>query len=118
MMKYLRQYEGFNLSAFLTGKVLKCAGSGPWSDFATKELRGTKLTLVIAEDHTVYRQKPGENYTNQFEKFIVKVPKTDLVVAPGAVVELVDAVATVYGDYRNQLSVTAADIKIVQPNKA
>ena len=73
---------------------------------------------MIAEDHTVYRQKPGENYTNQFEKFIVKVPKTDLVVAPGAVVELVDAVATVYGDYRNQISVTAADVKIIQPNKA
>ena len=36
-------------------------------------------------------------------------------VAPGTVVELVNPTAVVYGEYRNQLSVTAEDVHIVQP---
>ena len=116
-MYYLNQFLEFNLNAFLNGKTLMCVGSMPWLDYVTKELRGTKLSLVISEDRTEYRQKPGEQRTNQFENINVKVPKNDLKVAPGAVIELMDAVATVFGEYRNQLSVTAADIKVVQSGK-
>ena len=117
-MKYLNQFIKFDISAFLKGKLLVCVGTAPWNDYTTKELLGTKLSVVISEDHTEYRQKPGENHTNQYEKFNVKVPKVNLDVASGTVIELTDSVATVYGEYRNQLSVTASDIRVIQPAKA
>ena len=59
-------------------------------------------------------------YSNLFEKFTVKVFK-DINVPVGATVELVNPVGTVYGEFRNQLSVRADDVRIVgggQPAKA
>lgn len=48
----------------------------------------------------------------------VKIPGKTLNIAPGTVVELVNPVGTVYGDYRNQLSIRAEDVKVIQPAKA
>lgn len=40
----------------------------------------------------------------------------DINIPVGVQVVPVDGVATIYGDYRNQLSVRVADIKMVQPS--
>lgn len=116
-MKYLNQFLKFDALSFFKGKTLVAVETAPWYDFETKNLMGTKVVVVIFKDHTKYNRKQGENHTNQFEKLNVKVPKADLKVPSGAVVELMDAVATVYGEYRNQLSVTANDIRVVSANQ-
>lgn len=68
---------------------------------------------MIYRDDTAYVQKEGESITNRFEKLSFKVNK-DVEVPAEAIIEPVDAVATVYGDYRNQLSVKCADIKVLR----
>ena len=68
---------------------------------------------LIVKDETQYRQKDGEHVTNKFESFIVKIPKTevnDLVDRP---VRIINPVATVYGQYRNELSVKADDVQAI-----
>ena len=47
------------------------------------------------------------------EKLTVKVPK-DVDVPMNSHVRLVNVYATVYGNYRNQLSVTADDIEVIK----
>ena len=51
-----------------------------------------------------------------FEKFVIKVRKV-ISIPENTYVMPVNGVGSVYGDYRNNLSVTADDIKILQPTK-
>ena len=76
-------------------------------------MRGEKVDVVILTDETEYKAKPGEIVTNRFEKLTVKIPKT-LDVPINVMVEMVNPKASIYGEYRNQLSVVADDIRIVQ----
>ena len=112
-MKKLVQFQRFDILAFVHGKEFTVCGIGEWLDFATKAHLGTKLEVVISKDNTVYIQKDGEHITNLFEKLVFKVPK-DIKVPMGAIVEPVNAVATIYGEYQNNLSVKADDVKVVQ----
>lgn len=111
-MKGLSLYLSFNWRDFAKGKTLKAVSCGPWVDFETKAHMGTKVEVVIAEDDTIYPTKEGKVISNLYERMQVKVPK-DITVPVGAVVELVGVVATVYGDYRNKLSVRAEDVRVV-----
>ena len=115
MMKYLNQFLSFGCDAFFCGKVLQSVACGPLSDYTSKQTSGSKLTAVIVKDETEYHAKSGEIASNLYEKLTIKVPGKMLNVAPGTVVELVNPTAVVYGEYRNQLSVTAEDVHIVQP---
>ena len=117
-MKYLTQFLHFDCSAFFSGKILQVISCKQWADFTSKEIVGSKITAVIVEDKTPYRVKDDEQASNIYEKISIKIPTKTLNVAPGTVVELVNPVGTVYGDYRNQLSIRAEDIKIVQNGKA
>ena len=117
-MKYLTQFLHFDCSRFFSDKTLQVVGCKQWSDFTTKDIVGTRLTAVIVEDKTPYRVKDGEQASNIFEKISIKIPGKTLNIAPGTVVELVNPVGTVYGDYRNQLSIRAEDVKVIQPAKA
>lgn len=113
-MKKLSAFLQFMLAIFLDGKVLKVSAVKPWVDFETKEHKGTAVEVVIVEDGTQYPpSKDGSVVTNLYEKFTVKVPK-DITVPVGAVVEIINGVGTVYGEYRNQLSVKADDVRVVQ----
>ena len=85
--------------------------------FCHERTHGNKVDVVIAEDNTAYDTKDGENVTNQYEKLSFKIKK-DVKVPMNARVIPVNPVAVVYGEYRNQLSVTADDIKVVVPQKA
>lgn len=112
-MKAIYAFLKFMLVEFLQGKELTVIGCGPWVDFETHEEKGTKVEVAITKDMTDYPPaKDGRVVSNLFEKFSVKVPKA-VSVPVGAVVTIVNGTATVYGDYRNQLSVRAEDVKVV-----
>lgn len=111
-MKKLSQFLKFDMEAFSRDKVYVSTGQSPWNDFDTKEHLGTKIEAFIAEDKTPYKCKDGEVVSNRFEKIIFKIKK-DVNVPVNARVMPVNPVAVVYGDYRNQLSVTADDIRVI-----
>ncbi len=113
-MKKLNQFVKFDGPGFFADKKLMVTGCKPWVDFESKETLGTKLDVVITEDNTIYREKDGEHISNLYEKFSVKISQK-VAVPSGTEITLVNPVGTVYGDYRNLLSVVVDDIKIVQP---
>ncbi len=115
-MKKLAQFMAFDFDAFSKGKVYQVTGVSEWVDFATKAHMGTKVEVCIVKDDTQYKQKDGENISNLYEKFSIKIPK-DTTCPVRAYVMPVKAVATVYGEYRNQLSVTADDIRVLQQGR-
>lgn len=115
-MKKLSQFLQFKFDDFSDGKVYRVVSVSPWADFETKKHMGTKVEVVIAEDNTQYATKGGEVVTNQYEKLTFKIKKDVTVPAKTRVIP-VNPVAVVYGDYRNQLSVTADDIKVIVPQK-
>lgn len=83
-----------------------------WSDYETTEKKGTRVEVAIMRDKTDYGD-PG--ISNLLEKFSIKIPR-EVHVPAGAIVEPIDGKGTVYGDYRNQLSVTAADVRVIPNN--
>ena len=110
-MKKLSQFMRFDFEAFSKEKIYQVIGISEWRDYETKKHMGTKLEVVITRDNTQYKQKEGENVSNRFEKLTFKICK-DINVPMNTSVMPINAVATVYGDYRNQLSVTADDIHV------
>lgn len=115
-LKKLNQFLKFDFEEFSKGKVFQVTGTSEWVDYATKAHAGTKIEVLIIKDNTQYKQKEGEHVTNAYEKLTFKVRK-DANVSVGTFVMPVNAAGTVYGDYRNQLSVTADDIRVITPNK-
>lgn len=115
-MKKLSQFMVFDIEAFLKGKLLRVTNVSEWVDYTTKVHMGSKVEVAITKDDTQYKQKDGESISNLYEKFNIKIPK-DVQVQVNAYVVPVNAVGTVYGEYRNQLSVTADDIRIRPVNK-
>lgn len=115
-MKKLSQFLCFDFDKFSEGKIFQATTIEKWVDFETKELMGTKVGAVIVKDNTPYKQKDGENVNNLFEKITFKIPKSVQVPA-NAYIMPVNAVGVVYGEYRNQLSVTADDIRILQKQR-
>ncbi|MBM6663503.1 hypothetical protein [Flavonifractor plautii] len=113
-MKGLNKFQSFNLSAFLEGKKLMCTGCRPWFNDSQKEI-GKKVDLVIIEDKTVYpTNKDGSTVTNLYEKVTVKVSRS-IDIPVEAIVTIVNGTATVFGEFRNQLSVRAEDVRVVTP---
>lgn len=115
-MKHLNEFLTFDIDGFLKDKALMTVSVKEWNDYDTKKHMGTKIEVVITKDNTPYRQKSGEQTTNRFEKLTIKVTK-DVNVPLESYVLPVNATATVYGEYRNMLSITADDIKVSQPKK-
>lgn len=115
-LKKLTQFLKFDWEAFAKGKTLQVIGTSEWVDYETKVHMGTKIEVVIVRDNTQYTQKEGEHVTNTFEKLTLKIRK-DVSVPMNTYVMPVNVTAKVYGDYRNQLSVTADDIRVITPSK-
>ena len=111
-MKGLNQFVAFNWDKFAEGKTFVATGISEYKDFETKQHLGTKVDAVIAEDRTIYQCKDGQMFSNRFEKITLKVVK-DVNVPMDAQIIPKGVTATVYGDYRNQLSVKCEDIEIV-----
>ena len=116
-MKKLSKFLKFDCQAFLNGKVLMVVGTAPWTDFDTKKVCGTTVEAVICKDETDYELNPGEQVSNLYEKVKIKVGKNDLKIPIRARIELVNPVGTVYGDFRNQLSLRCDDVRIIQMPK-
>ena len=116
-MKFLNQFVHFDWDRFIAGKILICNGTAPWTDRDTGALLGTKVECAIAEDATEYDRKAGDTTNNRYDKFTIKVEKP-VVVPANAKIKPVGVTATVYGDYRNQLSVKATDIEIIRDSKS
>lgn len=115
-MKGLNQFAVFDFERFCQGKRFVATASKAWVDYETKQHLGSVVTVAITEDQTVYKPgKDGKAISNLFEKMDWKVEQ-DVNIPVGAQVVPVDGVATIYGEYRNQLSVKVADIKVIQPS--
>lgn len=116
-MKHLGEFLHFDIEGFLKDKALMTVAVKEWNDYESKKHMGTKVEVVITQDNSPYRQKAGEQTTNRFEKLTFKIPK-DINVPLETYVVPVNAKATVYGEYRNMLSISAEDVRILQPKKA
>ncbi len=109
-MKNLHQFQEFNLPRFLDGKTLVVTGIKDLVDFETKAIIGSKVEVAITRDDTVYApNKKGEIASNLYEKLDIKVKLPNAVnVAIGDEVIISDnAIASVYGDYGDKISITA-----------
>ena len=111
-MKGLTQFLEFNYPAFAEGKTFVVTGISEYLDYETKAHLGTKVECVISSDNTVYKFKDGEEFSNLFEKITFKVSK-DVKFPLRTQVVPKNPVASIYGEYRNQLSVKCDDIVAV-----
>lgn len=112
-MRKLAQFLTFDWQRFVEGKTLLTIGSSDWVDFTTKNLLGTRVELVISQDKTKYDLNEGEQVSNIFEKFIVKIPE-QITVPLNKHVILHGVIAKPYGDFQQHLSVSAEKIEVVK----
>lgn len=114
MLRHLREYERFDLEVFIKLLELMVTNISVWEDYTTKARLGTKVEVVITKDDTPYQPgADGSVQTNLFEKLVFKVRKNDMYIKVGDIVVPEGAEAMVYGEYRNQLSITADDVVVV-----
>ena len=106
----------FNWDAFAEGKTFVVTGIDEYQDFETKAHLGTKVECVIASDKTPYSFKDGKTFTNRFEKITFKVSKDVNIPIESRVIPK-NVVASIYGEYRNQLSCKCSDIEVVIPKE-
>lgn len=105
-MKFLNYFLRFDLTGFLLGKRLLYVKALPWVE--EDQQKGSKVTVQIIEDKTVY---PKADMNNFGEQFVVKVrsvaPETFKQFKPlGTEVYITNVErATVYGEYKNNISV-------------
>ena len=111
-MKKLNMFTHFDYDGFAKGKRFMSTGIQPLKDFDSGKVIGTKVEAVIIQDNTNYGNKEGEVVSNQYEKLIFKVQK-HIDIPMNVEIRPVNAEATVYGDYRNQLSITAENIEVI-----
>ena len=107
-MRFLNQFLKFAADQFFMNKVLTVTGLREWLDHSTKAKLGWIVDAVITVDDTPYKCKDGVVANNLYEKLALKVEKKPAV-SVGDCVMPVNPVCTVYGDYRNQLSVRCDD---------
>lgn len=115
-MKHLNDFSFFDWTAFAKDKTFEVLSCNPWKDNDGKFF-GTKVETVIKEDHTQYQLRKDEvSVTNQYEKITFKVTGDSLLDIPvGSIVAGKNVKATIYGDYRNQISVKCSDVDIIRP---
>lgn len=115
-MKYLTQFLKFHWQAFMRGKRLTATGVRELIDYQTKKPNGWCVDVAITEDKTEYRQKPGDNATNLYAQIAIKLEgaTTKPNVNVGDIVEVEgEPTCTVYGDYKDKLSVKASGVRVV-----
>lgn len=113
-MKFLSQFQQFDFDKFAKDKGFMVVGCSPWKEHGTNEILGTKVETVIYADNTEYKRTDGDSSTNRFEKLTFKVAKAGLEIPLDSIVKPVNPVATIWGEFRNQLSVKCSDMQIAQ----
>lgn len=112
-MDALYQFLVFDWDRFSAGKVFEIKCIKKWLDFKDKTtVLGTNVEVTIIQDDTIYKAKDGETITNLYEKFTFKLEKPiyEVKFVPGELVEPVNPRATIYGKYRDSLSVRVDDL--------
>lgn len=110
-LKHVKDHEKYDFGGFIAKMQLMVTNISVWEDYATKARLGTKVEVVIIKDDTPYQPGPdGHVQTNLYEKLVFKIRKNEVAVKVGDIVVPKGAEALVYGDYRNQLSITADDV--------
>lgn len=113
-MKSLTQFERFDIDAFLKGKVLLFVSEKDYQKYENGEpvgREGIRAELIIVKDETQYKE--GKTQDNVYEKLSVKIPTSNgsLNLALNEQVRIVNVKkASVYGKFRNDLSITAESI--------
>lgn len=110
-MKHLNKLTYFDTLKFLAGKDIRVVGDSDWVDYIDGKPsapKGTVYKCVIVQDHTLYDDETRGG--NDGESINIKIlgPKKEYKKLQK--IKLTDPVGKVYGDYRNQLSVTAGQI--------
>lgn len=115
-LKNLSHFTAFNAPQFLSRKELRFISATRWiekTDTSSEVEKGIKVSLLIYKDNSDY---PNEK-TDLGEQITVKVPFASLedfsVFQPMVTVCEVTNIekAVIYGEYRNQLSLTASVIE-------
>lgn len=114
IVKYLNQFQKFSADPFFSGKVLTVTGIREWLDHETKAKLGWIVDTVITVDNTPYKCKDGVVASNLYEKLALKMAGKPSV-SIGESVMPVNPVCTIYGEYRNQLSVRCDDVVVAAP---
>lgn len=111
-LKKLSRFQYFDFVGFAKGKRFMSVGQHEWKDFNTGDILGTKVEAAIVQDKTDYGVNDGEVISNMYEKLTFKVPM-NIDIPMNVEIYPVNAQATVYGDHRNQLSITAENIEVI-----
>lgn len=106
-MKGLTKFLVFSAPDFLRGKTLQFMQQSEWVDYDTEEVLGYKYRLIILEDETDYG---NYDIDNSGEKLDVKIRGNTIPIRKLELVQLVNPIGKVYGDYKNKLSIEADDI--------
>lgn len=111
-LKKLNQFRKFDIVEFLKAKDVRVVSQEPWQEKTPDgyQIIGTKLKCLILVDNTDYGA-PAHKGLNDGEALVVKVPKTPIEFQKFARLELISPTATVYGEFQNQLSIKAADVR-------
>lgn len=107
-MKRLNIFSHVDVETMVSNMELKAMKSEILSDFETKKELGAKYTVLIWSDSNDYGTTGVSNAGETFTvKMLGQKPKP---IETPIDIELVNPTGVIYGDYRNQLSVTADDI--------
>lgn len=111
-MKFLNQFQKFDFDTFAKEKAFMVIGCTPWKENGKDNILGTKVETVICADNTEYKRAEGDTSTNKFEKLTFKVSQIGLNIPTESIVRPVNPVATIWGEFRNQLSVKCSDMQV------
>lgn len=112
-LKKLNSMQLFNNAEFFEKKTYMLFGVEDLTDYDSKKVIGCKYKVVIFQDNTNYGGDVG--ISNAGESLTVKVPGVKASDYDGQPrqVRLINPRGTIYGDYRNELSVKADGLEFV-----
>lgn len=110
-LKKLSHLLSFDNQEFFSKKSYLLFGSSKWVDYDTNKVMGVKFKVVIYQDETNYGDL---SISNAGETLTVKVKGArDGYQGAPVPVRLINPRGTIYGEYRNQLSIIADDVEII-----
>lgn len=110
-LKKLSHLLSFDNHEFFGKKSYLLFGSEKWVDYESNKVMGVKFKVVIYQDETNYGDL---SISNAGETLTVKVKGArDGYQGAPVPVRLINPRGTIYGEYRNQLSIVADDVEII-----
>ena len=106
-LKKLNSMQLFNNEEFFANKEYQLFNVEPWKDYDSGKVLGAKYRVVIYADRSNYGGDVG--ISNAGESLTIKVKGDKAIQYDGKAryVRLINPRGTIYGEFRNQLSVKA-----------